>query len=98
MHCVLGILRAFYGTPSPARNLSFDNMFAAGGFRVSGRKIFGGKTSLRILATRNQTLRIQMPGTAVFEKEMKQGEVLYLVREEDTLIPAEHAVCTDYEG
>ena len=39
-----------------------------------------------------------MPGTAVFEKEMKQGEVLYLVREEDTLIPAEHAVCTDYEG
>ena len=97
LHCQNGILRAFYGTPSLARNLTFDNMFAAGGFRVSGRKIFGRKTSLRILATRDQTLKIQMPGTAVFERTMKRGEVLYLIREQDTLIPAAHADCPDYQ-
>lgn len=97
LHCQNGILRAFYGTPSLARNLTFDNMFAPGGFRISGRKIFGRKTSLRILATRNQTLKIQMPGTAVFEKAMKQGEILYLIREQNTLIPADRADCPDYQ-
>ena len=96
-HCRNGILRAFYGTPSLARNLTFDNMFAPGGFRISGRKIFDRKTSLRILATRNQTLKIQMPGTAVFEKAMKQGEILYLIREQNTLIPADRADCPDYQ-
>ena len=28
---------------------------------------------------------------------MKRGEVLYLIREQDTLIPAAHADCPDYQ-
>lgn len=88
LHTQNGILRAFYGTPSHGRHLTFDHMFASGGFRVSGKKVFGEKPSLKITATRDQTLKIQMPGTALFEKEMKKGETICLIREKDVLIPA----------
>ncbi len=78
LHAQNGILRAFFGVSSRTRNASFEGMFAPGGFRVSGCKSHRQALTLKVTAARDAVLKIQTPGSSVFEKTMKQGEVINL--------------------
>ena len=86
MHSQNGILRVFFGVHSRSRNVSFDGMFAPGGFKVSGSMQFRKPLALKVEATRDAFLRIQTKSSEVFERNMKQGEVICLVQESGKLL------------
>jgi hypothetical protein len=86
LHAQNGILRAFFGISSRTRNTSFEGMYAPGGFRISGEIGYRQPVTLKVESTRDAVLKIQTRNSKVFEKAMKQGEVINLKQIGDKLL------------
>ncbi|MCQ2396662.1 MAG: hypothetical protein MJ106_03070, partial [Lentisphaeria bacterium] len=66
VHCYQDELRVGFGTPSHWRHASFENLPARGGFVLSGTIAHGKVTSLKVRATRANTIRIRFAGEEGF--------------------------------
>jgi len=71
-------LRVFYGISDHHTGVSFDRMFAPGGFRVSGRIDSSGQVSVEVIAAADSLLKIRIRQSRQFTKAMKAGETLRL--------------------
>ena len=78
MHVYDGELRVFYGISDHHTGVSFDRMFAPGGFRVSGRIDSSGQVSVEVIAAVDSLLKIRIRQSRQFTKAMKAGETLRL--------------------
>ena len=88
MHVFDGELRIFYGISEQYTNVSFDKIFAPGGFRVSGKIDDNGEVSVEVIATADRVLKLKIRRSKQFSQAMKVGEKIKLVLQDGEIFPA----------
>ena len=87
MHVFGGELRLFYGIPDRHRGVSFHNMFAPGGLRVSGKIDDEGRIAVEVTATRPAELRLAVRGGATYRQPLAAGQTIRLRLRDGALVP-----------
>ena len=78
MHVFDGQIRVFYGVPPRLNDVSFSNMFAPGGLRISGSISRKKGINVTVHATIDAELRLKVRNSEEFVQQLKAGETISL--------------------
>ena len=87
LHVFDGELRVFYGIPKHRRGVSFHDMFAPGGLKVSGEISEGGIVEVTVAAGKcDAPFAVSVPGSRVCRGTLRAGEQVVLRLRGDELV------------
>ena len=86
MHVYDREIRVFYGIEQHIRNVSFKDMYAPGGMRVSGSVDEFGKVTVTVRATRDAELRLTVRRSERYTQKLNAGESVTLILKDGKLI------------